>query len=63
MIKFTLPVLKELGFTPERTLLSLEMRMKCGIGMCGRCNTGSKYICRDGPVFDLCELNGLHWEV
>lgn len=63
MIKFTLPVLKELGFTPERTLLSLEMRMKCGIGMCGRCNTGSKYICKDGPVFDLCELNGLHWEV
>lgn len=59
MIKFTLPVLNELGFSPERILLSLEMRMKCGIGMCGRCNIGSKYICKDGPVFTLSQLNGL----
>ncbi len=59
MIKFTLPVLNELGFSPERILLSLEMRMKCGIGMCGRCNIGSKYTCKDGPVFTLSQLNGL----
>lgn len=59
MIKFTLPVLNELGFSPERILLSLEMRMKCGVGMCGRCNIGSKYICKDGPVFTLSQLNGL----
>lgn len=62
MLKFTLPVLKELGFPPERTVLSLEMKMKCGIGMCGRCNIGQKYICRDGPVFTLAELKKLPGE-
>lgn len=59
MIKFTLPVVQELSFPPERTLLSLEMRMKCGLGKCGRCNIGNKYVCRDGPVFTLAELNQL----
>jgi len=44
MIKFTLPVLRELGFPPERIVLSLEMKMKCGIGMCGRCNIGNQYV-------------------
>jgi len=59
MIKFTLPVLQELGFSPDNTLLSLEMRMKCGLGMCGRCNIGNKYVCADGPVFTLAELEKL----
>jgi len=59
MIQFTLPVLKELGFGDEQIFLSLEMRMKCGIGKCGRCNVGSKYICSDGPVFSQAELTGL----
>jgi sulfhydrogenase subunit gamma (sulfur reductase) len=59
MIRFTLPVVQELGFPPERTLLSLEMRMKCGLGKCGRCNVGNKYVCRDGPVFSLAELSQL----
>lgn len=60
MLKFTLPVVKELGFPPERILLSLEMRMKCGLGKCGRCNVGSKYVCKDGPVFSEAELHKLH---
>jgi NAD(P)H-flavin reductase len=59
MIRFTLPVLQELGFAADKTLLSLEMRMKCGLGMCGRCNIGGKYVCADGPVFTLAELNKL----
>lgn len=59
MIRFTLPVVRELGFSPERILLSLEMRMKCGLGKCGRCNIGNKYVCRDGPVFTLAQLNHL----
>ena len=59
MIQFTLPVLKELGFRDEQVFLSLEMRMKCGIGKCGRCNVGSKYICSDGPVFSQQELSRL----
>ncbi len=59
MIKFTQPVLEELGFPPERIILSLEMRMKCGIGMCGRCNIGDQYVCKDGPVFSLAQLKQL----
>jgi len=59
MIRFTQPVLEELGFLPEKIILSLEMRMKCGIGMCGRCNIGDRYVCRDGPVFSLAQLNEL----
>lgn len=59
MIKFTLPVFFDLGFSKENILTSLEMRMKCGIGKCGRCNVGSKYVCSDGPVFSLAELDEL----
>jgi NAD(P)H-flavin reductase len=39
--------------------MSLEMRMKCGIGICGRCNIGDQYVCKDGPVFTLAQLNNL----
>ena len=57
MIKYTLPVLSEIGFEDSKIFTSLERRMKCGIGKCGRCGIGSKYICIDGPVFSLEELN------
>lgn len=56
MIKFTLPVLVKLGFKGGNIFTSLERRMKCGIGKCGRCNIGSQYVCIDGPVFSLDEL-------
>jgi len=59
MIKFTQPVLEKLGFPPEKIILSLEMRMKCGIGKCGRCNIGDHYVCKDGPVFSLAQLKQL----
>jgi len=59
MIKFTLPVFFDLGFSKENILTSLEMRMKCGIGKCGRCNVGSQYVCKDGPVFSLAQLEQL----
>ncbi|HOG07305.1 MAG: FAD/NAD(P)-binding protein [Syntrophales bacterium] len=59
MIRFTLPVFFDLGFSKENIVTSLEMRMKCGIGKCGRCNVGSKYVCKDGPVFTLAELDKL----
>jgi NAD(P)H-flavin reductase len=62
MIRFTLPVFYELGFSKENIYTSLEMRMKCGIGKCGRCNVGSKYVCKDGPVFSLAELDQLTTE-
>lgn len=59
MLKYTLPVLTKLGFEPGEIITSLEMRMKCGIGLCGRCNIGSKYVCRDGPVFTYEQIQTL----
>ncbi|MFX1296203.1 MAG: FAD/NAD(P)-binding protein [Promethearchaeota archaeon] len=59
MIKYTMPELTELGFNTDRILLSLENRMKCGIGKCGHCCVGEKYVCTDGPVFTQTQLNNL----
>jgi NAD(P)H-flavin reductase len=59
MIKLTLPVLAKLGFTPPQIYTTLENRMKCGVGKCGRCNVGKLFVCKDGPVFTLAELNTL----
>ena len=59
MIKFTLQGLMELGFDKTRIYTTMELRMKCGIGKCGRCNIGSKYVCKDGPVFRFDELDEL----
>ncbi|MBI4285611.1 MAG: FAD/NAD(P)-binding protein [Chloroflexi bacterium] len=56
MIRFTFPVLAKLGFTPEQMITTLEKRMKCGIGKCGRCNIGNLYVCRDGPVFSYAQI-------
>jgi NAD(P)H-flavin reductase len=51
MIKYTFPVLEKLGFADKDIFTTLENRMKCGFGKCGRCNVGSVYVCKDGPVF------------
>lgn len=59
MIKFSLAGLKELGFTDTQVYTTMELRMKCGIGKCGRCNVGAKYVCKDGPVFRCDELDEL----
>ncbi len=56
MIKFTMPPLEKLGYKPDQIIMSLENRMKCGIGMCGRCNIGRELVCKDGPVFTLAEI-------
>ncbi len=48
--------LSELGYDPADIITTLEMRMKCGVGKCGRCNIGGKFICLDGPVFTEEEL-------
>ncbi len=62
MIKFTLQALLELGFKKERVYTTLELRMKCGVGKCGRCNVGAKYVCKDGPVFRMDEIDELTGE-
>ena len=59
MIRFTFPVLDKLGFTSEQKKTTLEKRMKCGIGKCGRCNIGNIYVCRDGPVFNYQQIMDL----
>lgn len=56
MIRFTFPALQKLGFTPEQMITTLEKRMKCGVGKCGRCNIGDIYVCRDGPVFSFAQI-------
>ncbi|MEN6371354.1 MAG: FAD/NAD(P)-binding protein [Armatimonadota bacterium] len=59
MIKFALANLKELGFKDEQIYTTLEMKMKCGVGKCGRCNIGKKYVCIDGPVFSFAQIQEL----
>jgi len=59
MIKLSSESLLKMGFKKEDVITTLELRMKCGIGKCGRCNIGSKYVCLDGPVFSLAELDEL----
>ncbi len=62
MIKFTFEALDRLGFKHSQMITTLENRMKCGLGKCGRCNIGSTYVCIDGPVFRAQELAALPQE-
>jgi sulfhydrogenase subunit gamma (sulfur reductase) len=59
MIKFSLPVLAKMGIADENIFTSLENRMKCGLGKCGRCNCGPLYVCKEGPVFSMEQLKKL----
>lgn len=59
MIKFTLAGLLELGFVKEQVYTTFELKMKCAIGKCGRCNIGDKYVCKDGPVFRFDQMTDL----
>lgn len=56
MIKYVIHNLLELGFSERQIFTTLENRMKCGIGKCGRCNVGNLYVCKDGPVFNYATL-------
>jgi len=59
MIRFGHIALKDLEFTDGQVYTTLEMKMKCGVGLCGRCNVDHRYICKDGPVFRMDEINHL----
>ncbi|MBN2534373.1 MAG: FAD/NAD(P)-binding protein [Spirochaetales bacterium] len=59
MLKFTWPPVLELGFTPDNIITSLERRMSCGIGKCGRCNIGAMYVCKHGPVLSYEQIQEL----
>jgi len=56
MIKLVVEALEDLDYADANIVTTLEMKMKCGVGKCGRCNIGDKYICRDGPVFTFEQL-------
>ena len=59
MIKYTLQTLMEIGFKKDQIYTTLELKMKCGVGKCGRCNIGDKYVCKDGPVFRCDQIDEL----
>ena len=59
MIKFPLAGLEELGFQRDQVYTTFELKMKCALGKCGRCNIGDKYVCKDGPVFRLDQMEEL----
>lgn len=56
MMKFTVEELQRRGLTQEQIFISMERNMKCGVGLCGHCQFGPKFICKDGPVFRLPEV-------
>jgi len=62
VIKLTLPALLKMGWSKDAVYTTLENRMKCGLGKCGRCNVGSVYVCKDGPVFTAAEIEKLPQE-
>ena len=57
MIKLCLAALVEMGFSKSQVYTTLELKMKCGVGKCGRCNIGKQYVCKDGPVFTCDQLD------
>ena len=56
MMRYAAKCLETIGFADKQIFLSLERRMKCGIGKCGHCQIGSKFVCKDGPVFNYADI-------
>ena len=50
MMRFTVSALRDAGVASERIYLSMERNMKCAVGLCGHCQFGPAFICKDGPV-------------
>lgn len=59
MIYHTTRLLDKMGFPAESNYVTLEERMHCGIGKCGRCNLGEKLVCVDGPIFNMVEVGNM----
>jgi sulfhydrogenase subunit gamma (sulfur reductase) len=59
MLRFVIKELLQSGFKDENIHITLERYMKCGIGKCGHCNIGPKFVCIDGPVFSYNQLKEL----
>ena len=65
MMRFTAAELEKRGVALENIYVSMERNMKCAIGMCGHCQYGPNFVCKDGPVFQYSQIHGLltKWEV
>ena len=59
MYRYVIKSLKERGMPDDHIIVSLERRMKCGLGKCGHCQINSTYVCQDGPVFVYSEIKDL----
>jgi len=59
LLELITQALERLGWHPSQIYTTLENRMKCGIGKCGRCNIGHTYICKQGPVFTYGEIKNM----
>ncbi|MFZ8783099.1 MAG: FAD/NAD(P)-binding protein [Desulfurococcaceae archaeon] len=61
MMRIAVKKLLEAGFAGENTYVSLERRMRCGVGVCGTCQLGHYFVCRDGPVFRYSDVEEYFW--
>ena len=59
MYRFVITECRLKGIADDDMILSLERRMRCGVGKCGRCNAGPVYVCKEGPVFTFQELQSM----
>ena len=58
-IKFITQALEKLGWKSDQIYTTLENKMKCGVGKCGRCNIGDSYVCKHGPVYTNEQIKNL----
>ena len=56
MIRFAVAALQRAGLAADRIYISMERNMKCAVGLCGRCQFGPSFVCKDGPVFAYSEV-------
>lgn len=61
MMRYTLKTLEDLGFKDNQIYMSLERRMKCGVGLCGHCQVGPYFVCKHGPVFPYWLIKRFFW--
>jgi len=59
MIKFVFRDLADMIFSPDTVITAMECYMKCGVGLCGHCHMRGKFVCTDGPVFSVTELENM----
>jgi NAD(P)H-flavin reductase len=61
MMRFAVQELRQRGLDSRTIYLSMERNMRCGVGLCGHCQFGPHFVCKDGPVFRLDRIQDLFW--